>query len=96
MEYRIIRGIPYLSRLISDSDLNTHQEGEAHGVDTLDSVPFQGLSEIGWEISTGSTGILRSVYFQQVDVPAFSDEDTDMVEIDVKTLGLSQEVRLKV
>ena len=47
MEYRIIRGIPYSSRLISDSDLNTHQEGEAHGVDALDSVPFQDLSEIG-------------------------------------------------
>lgn len=63
MEYSIMRGIPYFSRLISDSDPNTHQEGEAHGIDTLDSVPFQDLSGIGWEISTGPTGILQSVFF---------------------------------
>lgn len=58
-----MRGIPYFSRLISDSDPNTHQEGEAHGIDTVDSVPFRDLLGIGWEISTGSTGILQSVFF---------------------------------
>ena len=71
MEYSIMRGIPYFSRLIFDFDLNDHQEGEAHGVDTLDSEPFQDLSEIGCEMSTGSTGILQSVFFPTSRRPSF-------------------------
>lgn len=71
MEYSIMRGIPYFSRLIFDSDLNDHQEGEAHGVDTLDWEPFQDLSEIGCEMSTGSTGILQSVFFPTSRRPSF-------------------------
>lgn len=66
-----MRGIPYFSRLIFDFDLNDHQEGEAHGVDTLDSEPFQDLSEIGCEMSTGSTGILQSVFFPTSRRPSF-------------------------
>ena len=47
------------------------------------------------DIHTASTGILQSVAFQEADSPIFSDEDTDMVEIDVKALGFSYEVSLE-
>ena len=95
MELRIMKGVPYFSRLISDSDLNTNQGIAAQHSNTIDSVPFHDLSEREWGINTASTGVLPSVIFQEADSPVFSDEDTDMVEIDVKALGFSHEVSLK-
>ncbi len=88
MEFRIMKGVPYFSRLISDTELNT-----AQGVDTVDSVPFQDLSATGWDMSIGSTGIPQSLFFKEADVPAISDENIGMIEIDIKALGLSHEVR---
>ena len=95
MELRIVKGVPYFSRLISDSGLNTHHRIAAQHSNTLDSVPFQDLSEIEWDITTASTGVLQSVIFQEADSPAFSDEDTSMVEIQVKAMGFSYEVSLE-
>lgn len=47
------------------------------------------------DIHTASTSVLPSVAFQEADSPIFSDEDTDMVEIDVKALGFIYEVSLE-
>ena len=92
MELRIMKGVVHFSRLISDPDLNTNQGIATQHSNIIDSVPFHELSEREWDINTASTGVLPSVIVQEADFPVFSDEDADMVEIDVKALGLSYEV----
>ena len=95
MELRIMKGVPYFSRLMSDSGLNTRQRIAAQHSNTIDSVPFQDLSEIEWDITAATAGVLQSLIFQEADSPAFPDEDTSMVEIDVRALGFSYEVSLE-
>ena len=65
MELRIVKGVPYFSRLISDSNLNTNPGTPAQSSNTIDSVPFHDLLEREWDIHTASTGVLQVLLFKK-------------------------------
>ena len=93
MEYRQMRGITYISRVVPDEDLNAKPQFNAQASALDVSTPFNYLTDKPLQINIGSPGALQTLYFQEVDAPALSNEDLDFVEIEVKAIGLSHSVR---
>ena len=93
MEYRQMEGIAYISRVAPDEDLNAQPQFNAQ-TSALDvSISFKDLIDKPLQINAGSPGAIQTLYFQEVDAPALSNEASDFVEIEVRAIGLSHNVR---